>query len=645
MSIAGLFEAAMRTIMIRDVRKHLLPCCSQSESISEAQLSSWPDVNDQLRLAFVAAEAIGWRAVTEAETGYFKLTPEESNVLLPLCVASTVAHHHALSFAGDTPAGAHCGWLTPQSKLRGRYTFLRKAFAEFLAYRRFLSYDGGRFMRSGTLPRVVSLAPTWHLPLRLLIDDVASRHAQAATGHAVSESGSVVMGLLGEMSRLLVKAINAPALANDFFVRHKDEYMYHTGWVQRRLPAFAASEHASIVRQVIAMLHLLHRKHPLALPVGAATTPNRIRDAAAMLVVLLTSQFGLGALQRVTEGDGLEDDIGSEMMVPRLPPASLMHVGAEQLDDASPTFDSEIMASVPHHERVETTVNVEQSAACVGSGGDQNAGSLIVALHALLCVTATGDAEFLQFIVAASPTMRQVAHQHGDAMWAATQLAMARCSPEKKQRLIDALREFTDVTTVSLCAAAAAGDVELIRMRLATCDTNIIPEQLFTAAELCINGGLWSELHQPFEQAFANVPPSPTPHNWLSFLTTSHGPAAPQSLDISGLLKHVSIIGSGFGRSSAQLRLVAASRTVFAANVPERPDAGDANDNAAAHGLHVIIGEGHSQITEVGDSFLAGCTGLTAVDLTPLAHLTSIGHSFLSSCTGLTAVDLTPLAL
>ena len=47
---------------------------------------------------------------------------------------------------------------------------------------------------------------------------------------------------------------------------------------------------------------------------------------------------------------------------------------------------------------------------------------------------------------------------------------------------------------------------------------------------------------------------------------------------------------------------------------------------------------------DVGDGFLSHRSNVTAMDLTPLAHLTKVDSSCLGSCTGLTALDLTPLA-
>jgi hypothetical protein len=48
--------------------------------------------------------------------------------------------------------------------------------------------------------------------------------------------------------------------------------------------------------------------------------------------------------------------------------------------------------------------------------------------------------------------------------------------------------------------------------------------------------------------------------------------------------------------------------------------------------------------TVLGDYFLYNFTGLTALDLSPLASVGSIGTYFLNACMGLTALDLSPLA-
>ena len=53
---------------------------------------------------------------------------------------------------------------------------------------------------------------------------------------------------------------------------------------------------------------------------------------------------------------------------------------------------------------------------------------------------------------------------------------------------------------------------------------------------------------------------------------------------------------------------------------------------------------GDAEVTGVGNRYLS-CSGLTSLDLTPLADLTGVGNEFLYDCSGLSALDLTPLAL
>jgi len=51
-----------------------------------------------------------------------------------------------------------------------------------------------------------------------------------------------------------------------------------------------------------------------------------------------------------------------------------------------------------------------------------------------------------------------------------------------------------------------------------------------------------------------------------------------------------------------------------------------------------------SQVTNIAHAFLVDCTGLTKLDLSPLSQVTKIGHDFLDGCTGLTTLDLSPLS-
>ena len=47
-------------------------------------------------------------------------------------------------------------------------------------------------------------------------------------------------------------------------------------------------------------------------------------------------------------------------------------------------------------------------------------------------------------------------------------------------------------------------------------------------------------------------------------------------------------------------------------------------------------------VTSLDGSFLTGCTGLEALDLSPLSGVASINGPFLEDCTGLKSIDLTP---
>ena len=56
---------------------------------------------------------------------------------------------------------------------------------------------------------------------------------------------------------------------------------------------------------------------------------------------------------------------------------------------------------------------------------------------------------------------------------------------------------------------------------------------------------------------------------------------------------------------------------------------------------HVVV---HANITRTPAKFLEGCTGLTALDLSPLSQVTEVQWCFLRGCTGLTTLDLSPLS-
>ena len=51
-----------------------------------------------------------------------------------------------------------------------------------------------------------------------------------------------------------------------------------------------------------------------------------------------------------------------------------------------------------------------------------------------------------------------------------------------------------------------------------------------------------------------------------------------------------------------------------------------------------------SQVTEVHGHFLAGCCGLSIIDLSPLSNVKEVHGYFLRECTGLTTLDLGPLS-
>ena len=49
-----------------------------------------------------------------------------------------------------------------------------------------------------------------------------------------------------------------------------------------------------------------------------------------------------------------------------------------------------------------------------------------------------------------------------------------------------------------------------------------------------------------------------------------------------------------------------------------------------------------SVVTQIGSSFLMGCTSLTSIDISGLIHVTKIGNGFLEGCSSLRTLDLTP---
>ena len=552
-SIASMFEAVLKAVLRHDIRKHL----GTQHRITATMLSSHIDSNHprQLQRAFEAAEAVGWAVVSMDETGWINLTDDEASALLPSALAIDVARSLNLNLTSWLTAGAHNGWLAPEpTKVRNRYTFLRKLFAEYMAFRRLK----GHFEARRKLPRMVTLEPRWHVPLSLLADDVAATCSRIM----MTSSASILVTFVRKLRRLLKAAMTAPpAQVDDFFGLYREDAA--EGWVPRRFPAFARSGYAACVRQIVAVLHVVHRTE-------ARITPRDAINAAASKVVdMLTIRFA----------------------------------------------------------------SSRRAAACRRIFVDvDDRWSEIVTVHALIQAVGTGDAAFVKWLIDANDMTKRAAAKYGDALWAAVQTAAIRSN---ERGILEVLRVFTDDARVTVCSAAAAGDIQLVRSKLQS--TDVTSEELFLAAEQCINGGLWRDVRDAFEQSMIahGIDRAEMPDGWLSYLTQA-GDRGAHIVDVSGLLKCVDSLPHGFGQNSPDLRYVGSR---------------DANTVASilSPGVYLIIGDGPlavelAPLTFVGDEFLDGCTGLTALDPTPLAHLTSVGQSFLAGCTGLTALDLTPLA-
>ena len=58
----------------------------------------------------------------------------------------------------------------------------------------------------------------------------------------------------------------------------------------------------------------------------------------------------------------------------------------------------------------------------------------------------------------------------------------------------------------------------------------------------------------------------------------------------------------------------------------------------------VVLDATLSNVREVRDAFLSGCSSLKEVNLSPLSNVQKIGHNFLSGCSSLKEVDLSPLS-
>ena len=300
-NLAGLLEAALRTILVRDVRKH-----PRLEGETDSAVLSLMEQNGYLQRAFNAAELLGWKMVKDSEAGNFTLTDEEASCLLPDRVAPALASKIANKLESKTNAlatGAHCGWLTTPGNVRGRYTFLRKRFAKYMAHR----HINRHFDNSGSLPMEVALTPTFDIPLRLLAYDVASTQAAVTLGSRAQRMNS----LLTELRRLIEAEMNRSPSLDDFFVAHLATPPHVT---RRRLREFAATNDAASIRQLVNLLHfvhLVHRDHPPNTP-GA---PNDEADngvAVAAWFRDIFHLFSLFAQRRVSAEIALQSDALTE---------------------------------------------------------------------------------------------------------------------------------------------------------------------------------------------------------------------------------------------------------------------------------------------------------------------------------------------
>ena len=256
--------------------------------------------------------------------------------------------------------------------------------------------------------------------------------------------------------------------------------------------------------------------------------------------------------------------------------------------------------------------------------------SEIVTVHVLIQAVRTGDATFVEWVIDANDATKHAAVKYSDALWAAVQTTTVW---SERRSVGSILRVFTDESRVSLSVAVAAGDIQMVRTKLHS--TDITSQQLLLAAEQCIGGGVWRDLLETFAQTMTVDGSSHAmPDCWLSYLTQPSTSAA-ETVDVSSLLTHVTRVTRCFCRHSRDLRYVG-SRQFFTLL--------SSRNACTTPGVYLIIGDGTSLITIIDDMFLQGCTGLTALDLTPLAHLTSVGDGFLRGCSGLTALDLTPVA-
>ena len=109
-----------------------------------------------------------------------------------------------------------------------------------------------------------------------------------------------------------------------------------------------------------------------------------------------------------------------------------------------------------------------------------------------------------------------------------------------------------------------------------------------------------------------------------------------------GRLKQLRNFGSGMFTHTMFTRCAAVT-TVSLCGLSQLTTVGD-GFLAGCVELASVDLSGLSQLTIVGDRFLGSCTLLTTVDLSSLSQLTTVGYRFLSGCTSLTTVNLSGLS-
>ena len=214
----------------------------------------------------------------------------------------------------------------------------------------------------------------------------------------------------------------------------------------------------------------------------------------------------------------------------------------------------------------------------------------VVLLHLLCGVVAKADDAFFKAAVS-TKEIEAVARARGEELWG----ALPPASPERHALLVGTLREYANVSRLSLRAVAAAGDVNLIRSSLRTVALRN-DGQLFEVAERCVCTGLWRELQDEFAEAAGRIAvPLNVPPGWLSFLTLGNGTPPGVRLDVSALFANIAVISDSFCENWRRLQYVGSTLA------------------DPQNGICLIIA--HRSL----DGFLFGCSGLTALDLTPLA--------------------------